>query len=296
MNDQITIPSPIQEIKSDFLEAHGISLHVKREDMIHPLISGNKWRKLKYNLSERPEGIITFGGAFSNHIHATAAAGKLYHIPTVGIIRGEYDPHNPTISDCENMGMKCHFVSRSNYRLKEASPEVQKIIALYPDNTLIPEGGSNEKAIQGVEELGDEIDGSYDYIALAAGTGATARGLISTREESFLIFSTLKVKDMYAAYDITLEERIHLIDDYHFGGYGKTDDTLIQFINEFYDQHAIPLDPIYNGKVAYGLMDMIQKGKLKDCSILWIHTGGLQGIQAYNYMAQKKNKPLINLA
>lgn len=293
--ENVQLPSPIQVISNPLIKDRGITLHIKREDKIHPLISGNKWRKLKYNILKEKSGIITFGGAFSNHIHATAAAGKMYHIPTVGIIRGEYDPCNPTLKGSISMGMKLHFISRSEYKLKEDSTVAQEIINQYHDYHLVPEGGSNLYANQGLKELAEEIVNDYDYIILPAGTGGTIRGLSRAMpEQKFMVFSSLKGENLVQEFGLVHHPHVAIIDRYTFGGYGKTPTALIEFINNFKRKYDIPLDPIYNGKLAFGMMDMIGKGQFDHKKILWVHTGGLQGISAYNYIAQKKGKILID--
>lgn len=239
-----------------------------------------------------PQGVITFGGAFSNHIHATAGAGSYLDIHTVGIIRGEYDEENPTLIDARSFGMKLHFVSREEYKKKEASVVVQKIMASYAGYTLVPEGGSNALAIKGVHELGQDIDTiACDVVALAAGTGATARGMIAAIDDrEMLIFSALKGPDLYDEFGINPQPRHRIIDRYNCGGYGRTNAELITCMNQFYEDTGIPTDPVYNGKVIYGLLDMIASGRYDGKKILWIHSGGLQGVEAHNYMCRKKGR------
>lgn len=290
------ISSPLQEVHMPLFERHDVRLLVKREDALHPIVSGNKWRKLKYNLIHHPEGVITYGGAFSNHIHATAGAGKYLNIPTVGIIRGEYDPQNPTLVAAQAMGMKLHFVTRSDYKQKEESSSIRAIIERYPDYTCVPEGGSNDLALIGLEELALDIASiDFDVLALAAGTGATARGIIPYMiDREVLIFSALKGSNLHHEFGIIPNPNHRIIDTYHCGGYGRTSPDLIQSINTFYTQTGIPVDPVYNGKTIYGLCDMVAQGQYKNKTILWIHSGGLQGIDGYNYLAQKKgNTSLI---
>ncbi len=299
----LTVPSPIQEIKNDkILLAHNIKLSIKREDLIHPEVSGNKWRKLKYNLLESisngRQGIVTYGGAFSNHIHATAAACHAANIPSVGIIRGESDESNPTTTFARSRGMKLHYVSRAAYRMKEESEEVRGIISQYPDYILVPEGGSNELSYRGLRELADEISSSnkgYDLITVSAGTGATASGIIKYQTKDVLVFSALKSDYLQAEITkLSGKSSFKFSNEYHFGGYGKTDDSLVSFINTFQSQHQIPLDPIYNGKTVFGIYDLIKKGMIApNTSILHLHTGGLQGVVAYNYMAKKKGRKMI---
>jgi len=288
---KINLPSPIQQIYNPSWDDQNISLYIKREDLIHPLVNGNKYRKLKYNLATKPNFIITFGGAFSNHIHATASAGKLYNIPTVGIIRGESDEKNPTLLYAQSCGMKLYFIDRTSYKLKENSKKVKEIISNYKNPLILPEGGNNILARKGTSEVANEINNHFldiDIIALSAGTGGTASGVLSKKkkEQGLLVFSALKgdfLKDeiisMSGSSDFTLQT------DYHFGGYARTNQKLISFINNFYENYQIVLDPIYNGKGLYGIIELIKKKHFaKGSKILWILTGGQQGNTAWNYM------------
>lgn len=294
---ELNIPSPIQEITSVLLTEKGVRLSIKREDLIHPLVSGNKWRKLKFNIEKAKEtgleGVITFGGAFSNHIHATAAACKLYGLKCICLIRGEFDPLNPTTAFVTQQGGQIIYVTRTEYRLKEEGATYQHLKSKHPDYLHMPEGGSNDLALEGLKELAQEIpENTYSHISVSAGTGHTARGLIQYQETPVIVFSSLKSDYLKDVISTNKEYTYNM--DYHFGGYGKTTDELIDFINAFYQNLSIPLDPIYNGKVLYGVMDMIRADRIERGShILHIHTGGLQGIEAYNYMAQKKGKRQI---
>jgi 1-aminocyclopropane-1-carboxylate deaminase len=295
-NNKLLLPSPIMAVRHPTAEEAGVQLFIKREDLIHPLVSGNKWRKLKYNLEHLLHaghgGIITFGGAFSNHIYATAAACRYHNIPSIGIIRGENDDNNPTLKAAETMGMQLVFVSRKTYREKSMAPEIQEILQTYSNFFVIPEGGSNTLALRGIAEMVQEIDHQLSwvpqYIAVSAGTGCTAKGIILTKaiESKGLVFPALKGNWMEKV--INIDQKAHhwqLITDYHFGGYGKTTAAEIEFINSFYDDTGIPLDPIYNGKAMFGLLDMMRKGYLdKGSKVLYIHTGGLQGINGYTYI------------
>lgn len=304
-HEQVVVPSPLQKLVWKPATTAGVDIYVKRDDLIHSYISGNKWRKLKYNLAAvrggQYAGIVTFGGAFSNHIHATAAAGHYHGFKTVGIIRGEPDVHNPTLSQATQWGMQLHYVSRSSYREKEASPEVQKVLQYYPNYLLLPEGGSNRLATKGTAETIDEVNQEVDcsHFVVSAGTGATAAGMITRLlpHQHLLVVSALKGDFLQAEINTYLDqpsEQWTLLTDYHRGGYGKTDSALIDFINTFYAKTAIPLDPIYNGKSIWGLADLLNNGGLEDASgICYIHTGGLQGVKAYDYMAAKKGRTLI---
>jgi len=247
---QISVPSPVEEVTLPWLAEYGVRLLVKREDQIHPLVSGNKWRKLKGNIRAlaqyNKEGIITYGGAFSNHLHATAAAAHLAGIPSVGIVRGEYDPENPTLAFCKQQGMKLHFVSRADYRAKEESSTIKEILQQYPTLLPVPEGGSSELALLGLAELAREIDllSDIDQITVSAGTGMTAAGIIRYQDVPVSVYSALKadyLRDHIAS--IAGSTAYRYISDYHFGGYARTRPELIDFINDFTEETGIPLDP-----------------------------------------------------
>lgn len=283
-----------QLLSNSFIEAIDaapFSLSMKRDDRIHPTISGNKLRKLKHNLlaaKTKDTGILTFGGAFSNHIAATAAAGELFDIPTVGIIRGEEltPSSNSTLKTAQEAGMQLHFVSRSAYREKEVAESVQAIITQYPNYLLIPEGGSNPLGINGCKEMLNTETDVYDIIAVPAGTTTTAIGIIEAAQEhqEVWVFSSLK-GDFLEQHirNNTQKTNWRLITDYHFGGYAKTNNTLFQFIQAFATKHNVPLDPIYNGKMMYGLQDLFNQGIIPHQKrVLAIHTGGLQGWHGFS--------------
>ena len=280
-------------------------LDLKREDLLHPEVSGNKFRKLKYNLLEAKklgfDRILTFGGAYSNHISATAAAGKEMGIKTIGIIRGEELSNkineNPTLSFAIECGMKLYFISRSDYRKKIETDFITELKEKYGSFYLVPEGGTNDLAVKGCEEILTKNDTAYDYICTAVGTGGTIAGLVkaSKSHQKILGFSALKGTfqkseiEKYAS-----KSNYTILDDYCFGGYAKIDKELIRFINEFKEKTGIPLDPIYTGKMMFGIFDLIKKGYFKEnSSILAIHTGGLQGIAGMNQLLKKKNLPQI---
>lgn len=304
--NSLMIPSPVQKVEHPLLQKKGIELHVKREDLIHPYVSGNKWRKLKYNLLHAKEKginkIITFGGAFSNHIHATAAACKAYNVSSIGIIRGEYDPDNPTLQFAKSCGMQLFFIDRSSYREKENSAIVKEFLTTQNDYFLVPEGGSNELANKGLKELAEEINKTkHNIILVSAGTGGTATGILKWLDptKELWVFSSLKSDYLHLEIlqksSLEKGDQLNFISDYHLGGYGKSPEKLILFMNEFKKETTIPLDPIYNGKLIYGFMDKMNLNEINtEKSYLWIHTGGLQGIDAYNYMAKKKLKMKIS--
>lgn len=292
-----------QSLKIDFNK--NIELSVKREDLIHPFVSGNKFRKLKYNIilaqKQQKNTLLTFGGAFSNHIAAVAAAGKEVGLKTIGIIRGEelYDKieTNPTLSFAKSCGMTFKFISREAYRDKTSPNFISKLKEEFGDFYLVPEGGTNDLAVKGCEEILTEEDAKFDYICCAVGTGGTISGLINASKSNQKVLGFSSLKGDFLNKDISKFARStnwELITDYHFGGYGKINDSLIAFINKFKAETEIPLDPIYTGKMMFGIFDLIKKGYFKPNSkILAIHTGGLQGIDGMNAKLKKQNKPLI---
>ena len=291
------------------IASFGISLFVKREDELHPHVSGNKYRKLKYNLREaREKGyktLLSYGGAYSNHIAALAYAGKLQGLRTIGIIRGDelqgrpdLVSENPTLSFAEELGMKLEFISRDLYRKKASSDFEDLLRERFGNFYLVPEGGTNELAVKGCREILSEQDAGFDYICASVGTGGTLSGLIgSAREHQHVLgFPSLKedfLEDEIGRYAIP-GPNWSLIKEYHFGGYAKVNEKLISFINRFYRSTTIPLDPVYTGKMMYGIVDLIKKNYFaKNSRILAIHTGGLQGIEGMNRKLARKKMPLI---
>lgn len=289
--------SPLQKIESPLLKEKEIDLYLKRDDLIHPYVQGNKWRKLKYNLLEARlnnyKTLLTFGGPFSNHIHATAAAGKLFHFKTIGIIRGE-EPEtvSDTLQFAAESGMDLHYMDRAMYRQKDGPASIESLRVQIGDFYYVPEGGTNRFALEGVAEIIEEIDIDFDYLCTACGTGGTLAGLVAglKGEKQLIGFSSLKGKD-------TLTQRVNeLVEeycgqtfsnfsvnfDYHFGGYAKVNEELISFIKNFKKEFDIQLDPVYTGKLMYGLFDMIRKDKFpRGSRIIALHTGGLQGLCGY---------------
>lgn len=293
-----------QEIKLSL--PGNISLFLKREDLLHPEISGNKFRKLKYNLleaqSESFAGILTFGGAFSNHIAAVAFAGKKYGFDTIGVIRGEEVEgkisENPTLLAAQQNGMKFVFVSRESFREKSNIEFINALKKAYEGFYILPEGGTNALAIKGCEEILTHQDSGFTHICCAVGTGGTLSGLINKALPHQKVLGFPALKGSFLSDDIrsfVKNTNWDLISEYHFGGYGKITEELIRFLNRFYYETEIPLDPIYTGKMMFGIYDLIEKGYFPEGSkILAIHTGGLQGIKGMNLILEKKKLPLLN--
>lgn len=291
--------------KVELNSSKNVELYLKREDLIHKTISGNKWRKLKYNLlkakNDGHHTLLTFGGAYSNHIHATAYAGKLLGFNTIGIIRGEeHLPLNPTLADAVNCGMRIQYIDRVSYRNKTDTTFIKNLTNVYGRFYLLPEGGSNNLAVKGCTEIVNDIKIDYDFIAAACGTGGTLSGIISglNGDKKIIGVPVLRGAEFlrndisnyvynfsnkhYTNWDLKL--------DYHIGGYAKVNKELIQFIKEFESLNNVNLDPIYTGKLLYAIKDMIIKGEFPgDSKIIAIHSGGLQGIRGM----QNKIKKLL---
>jgi 1-aminocyclopropane-1-carboxylate deaminase len=290
--------APLQEIRDPLFAEKRIRFFLKREDLLHPQVSGNKWRKLKYNLIEaRKRGhhtLLTFGGAYSNHIYAVAAAGKEMGFKTIGIIRGDSKlPYNPTLAFAVDQDMRLHFISREEYRLRKTHQLQKDLVRMFGDFYLIPEGGANHLGVKGCLEIIKEIEIDYNFIVTSCGTGATLAGLVAGLQgnKEALGFSAIKggsflkeeVNHLVQEYSEDLYNNWKIIEDYHFGGYGKHNSALIDFINIFKKNSSIALDPIYTGKMMFGLSDMIHNGYFKEgSSIVALHTGGLQGIKGFN--------------
>jgi len=293
----------IQELKDPLFESKELRFLIKREDLIHPEISGNKWRKLKYNLEEaRRLGfstVLTFGGAFSNHIEAVAAAGKLFDFKTIGIIRGETRAaKNPTLTKAAVNGMELHFISREAYRMKEDSDFIDQLHEKYESFYLLPEGGTNDLAITGCREIVAQIDQPFDVICCPVGTGGTITGIIASLDKSVKVYGFPALKGDFLKNDV--EKFLssiwgdgfpewRLLTDYHFGGYAKITNQLVAFIKDFKRINSILLDPVYTGKMMFGIYDLIKKDHFpKGTQIIAIHTGGLQGIEGFDYIKKVK--------
>ena len=286
--------STLTEIIDPVLGKQEVRLWLKRDDLIHPIISGNKWRKLKYNLDHAlslgTETIISMGGAYSNHLHALAFIGKTLNLKTIGIIRGER-PHQltPTLQDMADWGMELRFVSRTEYKHYRSYQDRYDLPGIKPKEYWLPEGGANSLALKGVAEIVDEIDLPYDTLCTACGTGVTLAGLIcavsglksvlgivALNNAGFLKsdVQTLLTKDY---------ENWELIHQYHCGGFAKVNPGLLNFMHQFEALTKIPLEPVYTGKMLYGLYDLIEKEHFKPgTNLVALHTGGLQGNRGFS--------------
>lgn len=315
-------PSPIEEMHTPLLEQQEVRLLVKRDDLLRMgpglALSGNKWRKLQYNLQAAREGrqqtLLTFGGAYSNHIAAVAAAGQAFGFQTIGIIRGERpEGLNPTLRFAEACGMQLHYMSRSEFREKEQSAFQEKLHRQFGDFYLLPEGGTNALAIKGcldiVAEVEQQLGGFPTHWCCSVGTGGTLAGIITglRGRAQVLGFSALKgdflegaVRELLSQFKVSglkyqeletdnrrrmpsVKNGWSVNSDFHFGGYAKWTPELIDFMNDFYREHHIALDPVYTGKLFYGLFQLIEQGYFPEGStILAVHTGGVQGIAGFN--------------
>lgn len=307
------IKSINQEISIPFLKEQGIELVVKREDLIHPFVSGNKFRKLKYNISEvlqlQKDTILTFGGAFSNHIAAVSFAGKEAGLKTIGVIRGKelgenFDKtlsQNATLQEAAKNGMQFYFVDRETYRNKTSQDFIELLRFQFGDFYLVPEGGTNQLAVKGCEEILSIEDEKFDYICSAIGTGGTISGLINASEPHQKVIGFPALKGDFLTKEIAqyvgVKDNWELNTNYHFDGYAKYNADLISFINWFYKETQISLDPIYTGKMLFGIVDLIKKNYFSAGSkILAIHTGGIQGVTGFNQRLAKKNHELIDFS
>lgn len=282
-----SLPSPLVQLHDELFSQKKIKFFLKRDELIHPVVSGNKWRKLKFNMqaaqSLHKKVLLTVGGAYSNHLTATACAANYFSLQSTGIVRGEEVNvnSNANLRRCVEYGMKLVFVSREVYSKRYNPDFFQNFINEYqPDLDevyAIPEGGANELAEIGCREIIDEIPISFDYICTAAGTGATARGLLSGLNENqkLLVFPALKAQD-YSFLINQNNEQVDVIADYTFGGFAKTDKVLLDFMAEFYAKYQIQLDYVYTGKMLFGIYELIKKDYFKpNSTVIALHTGGL---------------------
>ncbi|MGB5445721.1 MAG: pyridoxal-phosphate dependent enzyme [Psychromonas sp.] len=316
-------PSPLQSLKHPLLDSQQLRLSVKRDDLLHPQISGNKWRKLKYNLLEarkqQVDHIISFGGAYSNHLHALAAAGYHFGFNTTAIIRGESSyADNPTLKQCSAWGMQLQFVTRLEYKKRADPVYLQSLQRLYPNARIVPEGGSSLLAIPGVMETVQEIVQQaahpVDHIVTATGSGGTLAGIVAgvrhyqpntkvtgiavlknahylNQEIASLLTDTQlsqPQKPLLADSDSNQQQEWILQTEFHHGGYAKVPVKLLDFCEQFMQQTGIPVEPIYTGKMFYGLFQLIEQGYFdKGQHIVALHTGGLQGL---NGLKNRQNR------
>lgn len=298
----ILLPTPLEKLSHPLFEEKALTVYVKRDDLTHAEVMGNKWRKLKYNLahvkSKGLKGIVTPGGAHSNHIAATAALCTAHDLKSVGIIRGDElsATASPTLQRATEHGMETVFLDRASFRRIRAGEAWAK--ERYPDLYFVPEGGTNQRALGGCQEMLEEITIPFDLIVTPVGTGGTFCGLLSGLKSDQRLLGVSALKGDFMHQEIAdLKDRFGISNpnyalntSYHFGGYGKTKPALIGFMKWFKQTFRIQLDPIYTGKSFYAVFDMIKRGKFeKNLRIILVHTGGLQGIEGFN----RKNQNMI---
>ncbi|MBD3635873.1 MAG: 1-aminocyclopropane-1-carboxylate deaminase/D-cysteine desulfhydrase [Crocinitomicaceae bacterium] len=294
----MNLPSPIEQLHSDLFSQHNVEVYVKRDDLIDPVISGNKWRKLKFNIEKfkagRYDKLLTFGGAYSNHISATARAGKELGVKTIGIVRGDElkADANDTLRQASADGMELIFTKREEYALRDEKYYHEELRRRHGNIWIVPEGGSNYYGVLGCQEILKEVDIPFTHVITACGTGTTATGLLLSSSSEVIGVSALKGGDFLTEniknhlMTLSLPEshisdvmgRFVLQTGYHFGGYAKYNKELLEFIETFEDQYKIPLDQVYTGKMMYALLDLIEQNYFPENSkIIALHTGGLQG-------------------
>lgn len=280
-------PSPLHRIDHLLTNAPPIRLFLKRDDLLHPQVSGNKWRKLKYNLlAAREQGfdtLLTFGGARSNHLYATAAAGRLWGFRTIGVVRGDESAllESPTLRFCQQAGMTIHQVSRSAFREKESPEFLRPLQDQFGRFYGLPEGGTNALAIQGtaevMPEILDQLGHSPDAVCCAVGTGGTVAGLAQTAPPETAVLGFMALKGWHPPLD-PARPNLTYQTDYHFGGYAKTTPELLRFMTDFEAQTGILIEQVYTAKMLYGVLDLAQKGYFHEgATVVALHTGGLQG-------------------
>lgn len=301
-------PPKVQVINWPLAQKRGVEVAFLREDLLHPEVSGNKFRKLKYNLLSACQmgvnKLVTFGGAYSNHIAAVAAAARMFRFEAVGVIRGEEldakISENPTLNFAKTQGMQLHFVSREAYRQKKSPEFLAELQKEFGAFYLIPEGGSNALAVKGCTEILHDGCATFDLVTAAVGTGATLAGLTLSAKSHQQVWGFPALKGNFLSGEICKFAGVdngafRLVEDYHFGGYARCTPELIHFMNQFYTETGVLLDPVYTGKMMFGLADLISCGKLTPGTrILAVHTGGLQGIAGMNKRLMTNRMPLIN--
>lgn len=292
--------SILTKVDDPWLNRFGVELWVKRDDLLDPVISGNKWRKLKYildhALSLNRHVIVSMGGPYSNHLHALAGIGRQLGLETAGLIRGEARM-TPTLADIQNWGMHLRFVSRTEYRALRDYRGWDDLPGLEQGGYWLPEGGAVVLARQGVAELVTEIGVPYDVICAPCGTGATLAGIIGSVSSDVTVLGFAALKDSgFLSRDVERlltepHDNWRISVDYHFGGFAKVRPELLAFIERFSATTSIPLEPVYTGKMIYGIYDLIQRGRFRPGQrIIAVHTGGLQGNRGFGLCKDYSNR------
>jgi len=291
---EITLNEPVvSTIKNDLFEKKKVEVCMLRLDEIHPVISGNKLFKLIYFLDEAKrsfhKSIITFGGAYSNHLAATAFAAKALNLKSIAFVRGERPKTlSPTLLFCLEQGMKLEFVSRTLYQQKNQGAFLEELKMKFGEHILIPEGGFSIKGKEGASLINQYFtDKNITHVCLPVGTATTLAGIVDANksETEIIGFPVLKnfndIGKRFKELSVNEERKYSVTGNYHFGGYAKKADELISFMRGFYEENNIELDFVYTAKMMFGVYDLIQKNYFKEgAGILCIHTGGLQGNQS----------------
>jgi 1-aminocyclopropane-1-carboxylate deaminase len=290
--------SPLQTISHPLFKRHQLSVSIKRDDLIHPTISGNKWRKLKHNLINAKqlgcEGVLSFGGSYSNHIHALAFACQQQDLSSIGVIRGEVEyANNATLSEAQKWGMQLTFVNRITYKLRQDDDYLQTLRLQYPNYFIVPEGGSNPIAMVGVSEIITELNqqAEFDTLMTPVGSGGTLAGLVTADKDQHNLLGIAVLKDSkpsnylqaevnnLLADNVKLYHNWQLLTDYHRGGYAKFSDEDCQRILAFNQSTDITFEPVYSGKMLLAFLDLVEQGYFPaHHRIVLLHTGGLQGL------------------
>lgn len=291
----------LEKLVSEEFNSRDISVYIKRDDLIHPEVSGNKWRKLKFNVdvckNSKKDGILTFGGAFSNHLLATASACNSIGIKSVGIVRGDElnAQSNHTLRRCSDLNMELKFISREEYRMISDRSYLADLTHEFSNYHIVPEGGANYYGMIGCQEILKEIEVDFDAVFVAQGTTTTSCGLLLGLKEKQELYTVPVLKGFEAEKEMKsifeysgIEEewlqdafeKLNVLDEFHFRGYGKYNDELLNFIKAFYLNHKIKLDPVYTGKAMFAMMKALENEKWNGKSVVFIHTGGIQGVES----------------
>jgi 1-aminocyclopropane-1-carboxylate deaminase/D-cysteine desulfhydrase-like pyridoxal-dependent ACC family enzyme len=297
---ETALATPLQAVEWSPLASRNISLFIKRDDLLHPGISGNKFYKLYHHLQQAQMNdtstIVSFGGAYSNHLHALSICGKLLGLQTVGVIRGEKPKRlSPTLVDAQLAGMQLHFVSREQYRRRHNPEWLKELMLRFAPCMVVPEGGGGLLGAKGCMDIASSINqqlpGGYDAICVACGTGTTLAGLIAAAQPKASVYgySALKGEDTLTQEVSTLVGQLgaqqaqwQIFTEYHCGGYAKLPDYLVKFMHIFETETGIQLDPVYTAKLFWGIAQQAEAGFWSEGStVVAVHTGGLQGRRGY---------------
>lgn len=278
----------IQPLNKFWYQNKVAALDMLRLDRLHEVVSGNKWYKLRLNLLYAQEKhlktIVTFGGGYSNHLVATAYAAQHYGLASVGIVRGRYDELTPTLRSCKEYGMELLFVTQEDYNNKHQPGWAEELVRHFDEIYIIPEGGANQKGRDGAALINRFIDKNYSHVVLAVGTGTTMAGILQDLSPQQKVMGFVPMKEHHEQEHYLTEHlppsvgNWQLFSDHHFAGFGRWNNTLLDFMNDFYRENNIPLDVVYTGKMMYNLHAMLMENEFSSCDrVLCIHSGGLQG-------------------